>query len=196
MEREYEFFVTTEEPHQPEGAERGKIRRLVMRNFFDTKSAGPQVNTSEHSSASTVMAKKQLKSRFRLFNPGDNNKGVQSKKRENRDEESKDKGKRPQASRKTSGASGGSALTKDGRSMRGSLPKAKDGGGELQSSDAEPAYRRLILKIDPSAHRFDPFDVLPVPGTRQLDTLFKLCKLILSSNRVFLPIIPSMNIPC
>jgi hypothetical protein len=176
MEREYEFFVTTEEPHQPEGVERGKIRRLVMRNFFDTKSAGPQTNSSEHSSASTVMAKKQLKSRFRLSSSGGNSKWVQSKRRELKEEESKEKGKRPQTSRKNPGASERSTLTNDARSTRDSPAKLQDVSDSLQDNTAESADRRLILKIDPSANRFDPFDVLPVPGTQQLDTLFKLCE--------------------
>jgi hypothetical protein len=176
LDREYEFFVTTEEPHQPEGVERGKIRRLVMRNFFETKAAGPQTNASEHSSASTVMAKKQLKNRFRLPKSGEDLNDPGSKRREGKIEEGKGKGKRPQGSRKTSGASERSTLTNEGRSTRGSPAKPKNGGTEHLASDPEPTDRGLILKIEPSAHRFDPFDVLPVPGTQQLDTLFKLCK--------------------
>jgi hypothetical protein len=168
--------VTTEEPHQPEGVERGKIRRLVMRNFFETKSAGPQTNASEHSSASTVMAKKQLKNRFRLPKSGEDMKDPGSKRREGKIEGGKGKGKRPQGSRKTSGASQRSTLTNEGRSIRGSPAKTKNGGTELLASDLETTDTRLILRIEPSAHRFDPFDVLPVPGTQQLDTLFKLCK--------------------
>lgn len=70
MDREYEFFVTTEEPHQPEGNDRGRIRRVVMRNFFETKWSDPSSNASEHNSKETVQKKTNLKSRFRLPKPG------------------------------------------------------------------------------------------------------------------------------
>jgi hypothetical protein len=173
--RKYEFFVTTGEPHQPEGVERGKIRSLVMRNFFDAKSAGSQTNISEHSSASTALAKKQLKSRFRLSNSNDGNKEMMSMRRNSKEEENKGKGKRPSASRKTSVTSQKSAPTTDTRGIRASLAKSKQDDSNTQDNDTEPADRNLILKVDPSPHRFDPFDVLPVPGTQQLDTLFKLC---------------------
>jgi hypothetical protein len=175
IERKYEFFVTTGEPHQPEGVERGKIRRLVMRNFFDSKSTGSQTNISEHSSASTALAKKQLKSRFRLSNSNDDSKDIKGMRGNSKEEENKGKEKRPRASRKTSVTSQKSAPTTDTRGIRASLAKPKQGGNNMQDSDTEPADRRLILKVDLSPHRFDPFDVLPVPGTQQLDTLFKLC---------------------
>jgi len=70
MSREYEFFVTTDAPQQLEGPDRGRIRRLVMKNFFETKYAGQEKNTSAHNSASTVQASTKLKSRFRLSKPG------------------------------------------------------------------------------------------------------------------------------
>jgi hypothetical protein len=68
-----------------------------------------------------------------------------------------------------------SAPTTDTRGIRASLAKSKQDDSNTQDNDTEPADRNLILKVDPSPHRFDPFDVLPVPGTQQLDTLFKLC---------------------
>lgn len=51
-----------------------------------------------------------------------------------------------------------------------------DTDSELQAlaqakSESDPA-----LKINLSSHYFDPFDVLPVPGSQRLDTLFKLRK--------------------
>jgi hypothetical protein len=164
-DRAYEFFVTTEEPHQPEGVERGIIRRLVMQNFFIEKAAGPQTNMSEQSSASTVLAKKILRSRFRLSVSVDGKK----------DDQGKGKGKRSKASRKTSRASAEWGLGNDVKGTRGSPAKANDHTQKLRTSDIESADLRLVLKTDLGAHRFDPFDVLPVPGTQQLDTLFKLC---------------------
>lgn len=59
-------------------------------------------------------------------------------------------------------------------SDRGSPMNVVEGGG----ADAGTALprQRLVLKINPNAHRFDPFDVLPVQGSPQLDLLFKLCE--------------------
>jgi hypothetical protein len=175
-DRAYEFFVTTEEPHQPEGVERGMIRRLVMRNFFETKSAGSQTSTSEYSSASTVMAKKQLKGRFRLSKQKDDKTDFTTKRWDGKDEDGKGKGKRPQTSRKASGASAVSGLSNDTRSTRGSPARSDKHAEWLHTSDVESVDRKFVLKIDPGAHCFDPFDVLPVPGSRQLDMLFKLCE--------------------
>ena len=152
------------------------IRGLVMRNFFETKSAGSQTSTSEHSSASTVMAKKQLKSRFRLSKQEDDKTDYTTKRREGKDDEGKGKGKRPLTLRKTSGASAKSGLSNDTKSTRGGLAKSGKHAEKLHTSDIESVDRKLILKIDPGAHCFDPFDVLPVPGSQQLDMLFKLCE--------------------
>lgn len=176
MEKEYEFFVTTNEPHQPDGPERGLIRRLVMRNFFESKWSGPSNNSSEHNSASTVQAKTKLKSRFRLGKPGQETTDAKCKPRSRNpgDRGNKEEGekveKRPRVSRTLS--------TQSGLSYR----SGKSGGSSRRASPAEDinsgmSKPRLLLKINPNAHRFDPFDVLPVPGTPELDTLFKLCKL-------------------
>jgi hypothetical protein len=176
MAREYEFFVSMDEPHQPEGVERGMIRRLVMRNFFETKSAGPQPSTSENNSASTVMAKQQLKSRFRLPKPAHETK---AKRRDSKQEQGVAKRKRPRTTRTFSGATDTSELSESGKSLASS-PKqvsTEEEGQSTEIRDTEKQGRRLVLKIDPGAHRLDPFDVLPIPGTPQLDVLFKLCKL-------------------
>jgi hypothetical protein len=177
-DKEYEFFVTTEEPHQPEGQDRGLIRRLVMRNFFETKWSGPEANnTSENNSASTVQSKTKLKSRFRLPKPGQeaNESKPKAKPRNTERRQSKEEGdrkdRRPRSSRKLSGLSATSEQSdKSGMSCRKGSPT----GGE--SGDDEKRRVRLVLKINPAANRFDPFDVLPVPGTPELDMLFKLCK--------------------
>lgn len=68
-EREYEFFVTTEEPHHVEGQDRGRLRRVVMKNFFESQRYG-EAKKSEHHSKETVQKKTNLKSRFRLPKPG------------------------------------------------------------------------------------------------------------------------------
>ncbi|KAF2732912.1 hypothetical protein EJ04DRAFT_496075 [Polyplosphaeria fusca] len=177
MDREYEFFVTTNEPHQLEGQERGLIRRLVMRNFFETKWTDPTNASSEHTSASTVKSKKRLKSRFRLSKPGQEvAESKSASRRRNAEqrgsgEEGEKREKRPRATRKQSGVSETSEpdSSSSPTSRRGSLI---DG----ESAEASKSKARLVLKINPSAHRFDPFNVLPVPGTPQLDILFKLYK--------------------
>lgn len=178
MDREYEFFVTTNEPHQPQGTERGLIRRLVMRNFFETKGAGPQNNTSEHSSASTVMAKKQLKNRFRLSKVGQETPETKSMRRDSKEEPGMAKRKSHKAKRTVSGTTNTSRIMEGGKSLVSS-PKALSMDEEDESTGKREGKRldqKILLKINPSAHRFDPFDVLPVPGTPQLDMLIKLCK--------------------
>lgn len=181
MEREYEFFVTTDEPHQPDGPERGRIRRLVMRNFFESKWSDPTNNSSENSSASTVQAKKNLKSRFRLPKPGQDVEPKKSKAkttsaRRNSREEAEKREKRPKISRTQSGTSDPYDASSKSRtsSGRGSPINIAEGGvTDAGTSHQKP---RLLLKINPNAHRFDPFDVLPVQGSPQLDMLFKLYK--------------------
>ncbi|KAF2789355.1 hypothetical protein K505DRAFT_365673 [Melanomma pulvis-pyrius CBS 109.77] len=173
MGREYEFIVTTEGPHHPEGPARGLIRRLVMRNFFETKWSGPEKNTPELNSASTVHAKPNLKSRFRLPKQG----------QEMREPKAKAKCKSVEWE-----ASGGVEEKKESSTV--SARKSIDRHSDMSESNwSRPSSRtassggkggqasiRMLLKTNPSAHRFDPFDVLPVPGTPQLDMLFKLYK--------------------
>lgn len=175
MAREYEFFVSTNEPHQPEGAERGMIRRLVMRNFFETKLAGRQASTSENNSASTVMAKKQLKSRFRLPKP---EQAKEMKRRDSKQEQDTPKQRRPKVRRTLSGVTDAGEIPRSEKCLTGS-PKelaTQEEGRREETVKEKKHSKRLVLKINPNSHRFDPFDVLPVPGTPQLDILFKLCK--------------------
>lgn len=177
MEREYEFFVTTEEPHQPEGPERGLIRRLVMRNFFETKWSSPTDNTSANNSASTVQAKTRLKSRFRLPKPGREASEIKAKGKSKDSEGHSNRDglerreKRPRVWRKVSAQP--TLLEQSEKESRKASPAEEEGG---QGGGSRP---RLLLKINPNAHRFDPFDVLPVPGTPELDVLFKMCKFTL-----------------
>jgi hypothetical protein len=176
MEREYEFFVTTDEHHQPEGQERGLIRRLVMRNFFETKWSGPSNNSSELNSASTVQSKQRLRSRFRLPKPGQE--FTQQKSTVKRRKPDKpgigDGDKREGRTRNTRTQSGVSETSEPSIASCSGSGRASPVDGEcVESGNPRP---RILLKINPGSHRFDPFDVLPVPGSPQLDTLFKLCE--------------------
>lgn len=181
MDREYEFFVTTEEPHQPEGVERGRIRRVVMRNFFEAKWAGPNNNASENNSASTVMAGKQLKSRFRLSKIGDGKRQTKDKRRDSSKENVKIVKENKQRVVKTdSRPTEGTAAVEQQKSRRtnrkSSLAEDKDATKRRKKNNLNERDKRLLLRISPGVHRFDPFDVLPVPGSPQLDTLFQLYK--------------------
>ncbi|KAF2821065.1 hypothetical protein CC86DRAFT_397570 [Ophiobolus disseminans] len=182
QEREYEFFVTTDKPHQPEGTDRGLIRRLVMRNFFEAKGAEPQINISEHHSATTVLAKKQLKSRFRLSKVEEHKIGVKSRRRDCIEGTDTAKRTRSRPLRTLSSGTNGSDLVQGDASMTSGpkrVPKHDEHlGGEKRNDD------RALLKTNPGAHRFDPFDVLPVPGTPQLDMLFKLYRSVPKANSI------------
>jgi hypothetical protein len=174
MEREYEFFVTTDEPHQPAGAQRDTIRRLVMRNHFDMKIAGQQPNLSQHSSVSTIMAKKQLKSRFRISDVRSGELKSKSREREDTGAARKTSATRPKALRTRSGPTPPASAIGEETRRRSSITKARTNGSKRNKS--EPILERPVLMIDPSAHRMDPFDALPIPGTPQLDALFRLCR--------------------
>lgn len=165
MAREYEFFVTTEKPHLPNGAERGMIRRLVMRNFFETKTTARQAGKSEHSSATTVMARQQLNNRFRLPKSGNEN----DSKRESKKVKNKSKAKKSRTPKTTSKTTEGSLGDEARHSM--SVETSDKSEGEVGSV----VVKKFKLRLDPSAHRIDPFDILPVPGTPQFDMLFRLC---------------------
>ncbi|KAI1577330.1 MgtA Cation transport ATPase [Pyrenophora tritici-repentis] len=172
--REYEFFVTTGEPQQPNGTERGMIRRLVMRNFFDTKASTPPSNASEHRSASTAMSEKQLKNRFRLLKPTNEKKGTKSRESEQDSQKGIAKGKRPRAPRTTSSTTKVSSHSGDGKSRRNSTDRTGSSSSNRIPYGSEA--NGTMLSVDPGAHRMDPFDVLPVPGTPELDMLFRLYK--------------------
>ncbi|KAG9195107.1 hypothetical protein G6011_00227 [Alternaria panax] len=181
-ERKYEFFVTTDEPHQPAGVERSMIRRLVMRNYFDTKMAGPQLDVPEHTSISAVEAERQLKSRFRLSDISIERKKALERQKEDRCKKKKEKGKRPQASRAGSGPTPLSSTAVAGNSRKCHLSKKKNSISKRNTS--EPVVEKPTLEADPSSHRMDPFDALPIPGTPQLDALFRLYKRSSANNSV------------
>lgn len=177
-QREFEFFVTTEEPQQPAGAQRGLIRRLVMRNFFETKWSGVEEGeSSEMSSEATIRAKEKLKTRFRLGQMTDAGKKTGSntarRPRVAKAECEAKKDARPKANRTRSAAA---YESQRGVRSRTSSRKASpaDSNEELGLSKDDC---RMSVTISPSANRFDPFDVLPVPGTQKLDLLFRLRKL-------------------
>ncbi|KAF1968520.1 hypothetical protein BU23DRAFT_583196 [Bimuria novae-zelandiae CBS 107.79] len=168
MEREYEFFVTTEEPNQPDGQDRGRIRRVVMRNFFETKSVEGGNRTSEHNSKETVQKKTSLKSRFRLSKPGQEAEAASRTKPKatwKQQQEDRKKGGRPTVSRQSSD---------DSQKRNGGTLSQRTSPSDSAKFTKGNKKTKLILRINPVAHRFDPFDVLPVPGTPQLDILVKL----------------------
>jgi hypothetical protein len=177
MDKEYEFFVTTDEPHQPEGSERGLIRRLVMRNFFETKWSGPEKNTSERNSKEAVRAKPNLKSRFRLPKPGQEIREPKtkpkSKSTERRtSEEVQKKPRSPRPVRKSA------EHYLEGCNPNISRPRTrKSSTEEKNGGKARRPNGRMMLRPSPSAHRFDPFDVLPIAGSPQMDILLRLCEL-------------------
>jgi hypothetical protein len=168
MAREYEFFVTTTKPHLPDGAERGMIRRLVMRNFFETKTAALQVDKSEHSSATTVMARQQLSSRFRLQKSA-NERETKGGKSKLKNGEGKGKGKRRSVPRATTEACLTNQVTGKKYSVTSGL------GDKAKEEMTESTWKVPKLRLDPSAHRIDPFDILPIPGSPQFHMLFQLC---------------------
>lgn len=187
--REYEFFVTTEKPHLPHGAERGMIRRLVMRNFFDTKATAPLVDKSEHSSAATVMTRQQLSSRFRLNKSATekDNKGAKSTLKRGK---GKNRAERHYPTKATMEAS----LTDEPIRKRCNLPGERR--DKSQEEGTESALKTPRLRIDPSSHRIDPFDILPVPGTPQFDLLFQLCTYDSSAGRCGEWMYILVNLPC
>jgi hypothetical protein len=173
MEREYEFFVTTDERHQPAGEQRNMIRRLVMRNYFETKMARPQLNEPESSSATTVVAKRQLKNRFRVGERGIEIGRDSSIIKKVTSEQSQSGKRRPQVRRTRSGPAPSGSATGDGSSKAGRSTATRMKSTKRNTS--EPAAENPALEIEPSAHRIDPFDALPIQGTPQLDFLFRLC---------------------
>ena len=161
MEREYEFFVTTDKPYNPAGAERCMSRRLVTRNHFDMKMAGPQINPSQHSSISTAMAKKKLKNRFRISEPRIKKKKVNSRKTEDV-RRSKEKGAaRPNDLRD--------------RSEPRTSSKAGEDGKDKRNNTDETMEARPVLNCGLDDDRIDPLKTLPKPGTPELGVLFQLC---------------------
>lgn len=172
-ERQYEFFVTTDEPHQPAGVERSTIRRLVMRNYFDAKIAGPQFNVPEHSSMSAVVAEKQLKSRFRLSGLGIEKRKTLGRQKEYLCKESKGGKRRPQVLRTRSGPTLLSSNIEAGNSGIGHSNKTEPRTSRRNTS--EPAFERPVLKAELNTHHVDPSSAPPIPDMPQLDALFQLC---------------------
>ncbi|KAI4662883.1 uncharacterized protein J4E79_004194 [Alternaria viburni] len=171
MEREYEFFVTTDKPYNPAGAERCMIRRLVMRNHFDMKMAGPQINPSQHSSISTAMAKKKLKNRFRISEPRI------KKKKANKRERVDTRGAREK----------GAARPKDLRDRSGpptTSSKAWEDGKDKRKAPDETLTARLMLNCGLNDGRIDPSKASPIPGTSDLGALFQLYKSAPKNNAV------------
>ena len=182
-DRNYTFFTTTSEPTLPDGEARDLIRRVVMRNFFENKTTSPEDKRSEILSKETVNAQTQLKTKFRVAstsNP-DKRKGTRTK--------NGDTGKPKSKEQRKTGRAGKTATKSPIQTSRpAESPKEethRSKGSELpqergldRSESRQLSKPRLLLKGGPNVGKFDPFDVLPIPGTPQLDTLFKLRTLI------------------
>ncbi|RAR09727.1 cation-transporting ATPase 4 [Stemphylium lycopersici] len=122
--------------------------------------------------AERVMAKQQLKNRFRLPKSEKEDIGAQSTKPDVKLEGDKRRKKRlrvPTIDTNQSIAPPGDETTRRDSPL-----------GETSSINNKQAIKatanELRLMIDPSPDRIDPFDVLPVPGTSQLDMLLRLYK--------------------
>jgi hypothetical protein len=178
-QRTFQFFVTTEQPHQPEGAQRGLIRRLVMRNFFETKGSGieKEGERSEMSSEATMKAKGRLKTRFRLGKTQQEKQKKEARTPKRRKGEGDAQEKRKPAMTRTHSASSESAQRGSKNAAQSHSPPT----AESPEADADETKKKTGTTISnsPSAVRFDPFDVLPVPGTHQLDLLFRLREFML-----------------
>ena len=132
-----------------------------MRNHFDMKMAGPQINPSQHSSISTAMAKKKLKNRFRISEPRIKKKKVNSRKTEDV-RRSKEKGAaRPNDLRDRSEPRTSSKAGEDGKDKR-RLPD-------------ETLTARLMLKCGLDDHRIELSKAVPLPETPELNALFQFC---------------------
>ena len=171
--QEYEFFVTTGHPRRVDDTSRTAIRRVVMRNFFNDKNAATDSTkpASELSSTSTIEAGTKLKGRFRLPKPGQ----VIGPE--------KPKGGPKRAEKKSLKPNGGAKASKTDRKQsltclvleEESNCAGKDDNRALLSPvtllSVSPPPRR-----NPTAHRFDPFDVLPIPATFKLEVLLPFCE--------------------
>ena len=171
--QEYEFFVTTGHPRRVDGASRATIRRVVMRNFFNDKNAATDSTkpASELSSTSAIEAGTKLKGRFRLPKPGQvigpEKPNGGPKRAEKKSSKQNEGAKAPKTDRKQSLP----CLVLEEDSNRA----GKDDNTTLLSPvillSTSPSPRR-----NPTAHRFDPFDVLPIPATFKLDVLLPFCE--------------------
>jgi hypothetical protein len=175
MDREYEFLVTTDEPHRAKGMDRGRIRKLVMRNFLvDKEKEGVVGRGAESSSMETVRGKMGLRSRFRVAQAESKSSGIErapARRAEKiSDKDGGEKEKRIKESRKITGLSVHLSASPKSKTSSRSVEVTEEGSDGTGLSTAQS-----IIKINPSNTRFDPFDVLPIPGSPELDTLFRLC---------------------
>ncbi|KAF2502379.1 hypothetical protein BU16DRAFT_6769 [Lophium mytilinum] len=161
--REYEFFVTTGQHHQPDGASRATIRRVVMRNFFNDKNTNTKIPISAINSSSTVQAGSNLKGRFRLPKPGQ----VAPPEKQPRSAPKR------RASKQNAGTTDPCTEAKQSNtrtiSKRPGLLSYGDGAVIVPPINTPP-------RRNPNAHRSDPFDCLPIPGSSKIQLLFTLYK--------------------
>lgn len=171
--QKYEFFVTTGHPRRVDDASRATIRRVVMRNFFNDKDTTTDLTkpASELSSTSTIEAGTKLKGRFRLPKPGQ----VIGPK--------KPTGKPKRTEKRSLKQNEGVKASKTGRKQ--SIPclaLEECNRCATEEGNRAPTSPVILLSIspppgrNPSAHRFDPFDALPIPATFKLEVLLAFYK--------------------
>lgn len=177
-------FLTTTTPLQPSGYERGLIRRIVMRNFFERKALNREraglgaekgrvgqgsekgqsergsdkardIQGSEKQSEDTVRQKEKggLRGRFRVVDVG-----------------------------KSVGGKAGGKGRKRRRDGKGEKGEGKGNGGMAEMRGMDGKRGKVRLRVELGQGRFDPFDVLPVPGTTRMGVLVRLCELIFLSS--------------
>jgi hypothetical protein len=164
-----------------------------MRNFFETKTTSPKNSKSEILSRETVNAKTKLKTKFRIARDGDGDgsRKKRSTKAKNRDVDTgENEGKwrvftGPQRKEKAAGQPRSTAESGNEVKRDKSISPSDNELGSPNSVEARPEPRNsILLQNAPDAWKVDPFDVLPVPGTPQLDRLFKLYKCGFRTNSI------------
>lgn len=176
-DRKHEMGPNSNTPQQTDGVGKEFKHRSIMHNF-KIRGGASLADTSEVTSVSTALAGKQLKNRFRLSTTPHSDVESKRKKRTGVTEQNPQKIPLSQSARTVSGPTG---TNKERGNLMG--PSKKTHKHQLtdqvsEKKNAKSKDQRILLKISPSTHRLDPFDVLPVPGTAQLDNLFKLCESI------------------
>lgn len=173
MADEWRFFIVTDQQNLVNGNDRLLIRQLVMRNFFLSKYNAKKMAESEHSSIATASAKKSLIGKFRLAQP-------------RQPKAPKRRGKR----KETSGVENLYAARQEKRANVAKTAIQQSDFADLRrglvewsatvtsvtetTNGAKEEKPKSVFNTNPNAHLFDPFDVLPVPGSQHLDMLLKL----------------------
>ncbi|KAF2014329.1 hypothetical protein BU24DRAFT_463127 [Aaosphaeria arxii CBS 175.79] len=198
MTRNFKFFVKTNGDRQIERADRLEIRRTVMTTAKDRKLEGGK---ESQRSAEAILKSRQsdLKQRFRVEKPGEppktkaDRKPKKSQLKQNQEIKSESEDGLEElcnfgptttyAERSDQSCTSTTASTRK--------PSTSQSYSSSRPSSPEELSQHLIrtlwsiLQFNPNLNYwFDPFDVLPIPGTAQLDRLLKLYKSGTSINSI------------